>query len=48
MRAGGITTQHVALPAGGRIGRKPRAHAGDRRAVFADPVLRQPQAGREV
>jgi transposase InsO family protein len=38
--------QHVVLPAGGRVGGEPGADAPDRRAVFADSVLRQPQALR--
>src|ERR1700757_4477239 len=33
----------VLLPAGGRIGRGPRADASGRRAVFADALFWQPQ-----
>jgi transposase InsO family protein len=43
--------QHMVLQASRRIGREPGADASDRRAVLADPVLRQPQvsggAGRQ-
>ena len=44
VRASGARTKHVVLPADWRIGREPGVHACDRRAVFADAVLRQPQA----
>ena len=40
--------QHVVSPAGGRECGEPGADAADRRAVFADPVLWQPQAGRSA
>ena len=44
MRIVGTHEKHVVLPAGGRIGRDPRADASGRRAVFADALFRQPQA----
>src|SRR5882757_1685047 len=43
VRAVGAGTEYAVLPAGGRIGGESGVDAGDRRAVFADAVLRQPQ-----
>ena len=45
VRAAGPGAVDVLLPAGGRDGREPGADEADRRAVFGDAVLRQPQAG---
>ena len=48
VRAVGAGAEHVLLSGNRRIGREPGADAADRRAVFADAVLRQPEAGRRA
>ena len=45
VRAGGAARGARGTTAGRRDGGEPGADAADRRAVFADAVLRQPEAG---
>ena len=44
----GVGAEQLVLPAAGRTGPEPGADAQDRRAVFGDAVLRQPEAGGRV